>query len=176
MQCFFILWEITKPSQPLQLTTYQISYSLNIDKFGQSYDRAESHATCVVEGNYEILLESVLKAGKPKLHAEKKLTSSTSELTKIKPREHHNEKYIKDANSTPEQACIITQQQRFVDTLDRRERKTRMEVTDVPDECEKLLDAAIDEDKLRKLWAGFRVCFYQALLVILDSRYSNGQR
>lgn len=50
------------------------------------------------------------------------------------------------------QADIIAKQQRFLETLDRKERESNLVILGVPDENETLDGGATDESKLRKIW------------------------
>ena len=50
------------------------------------------------------------------------------------------------------QADIIAKQQRFLETLDRKERESNLVILGVPDGNETLDGVATDKNKLRKIW------------------------
>lgn len=51
------------------------------------------------------------------------------------------------------QAEIISKQQLYLESLDRKEREANLVILGVPDEYESLDGAVTDEDKLKKIWA-----------------------
>ena len=55
-------------------------------------------------------------------------------------------------NQLDQQARVVEKQQQFPETIDRKERETKMVVLGVPDEAEDLAGAATDEQKIEKIW------------------------
>ena len=92
-----------------------------------------------------------------------KMTALVTEVTELKkvvisPDSAINKKFTALQAQVDKQAEIIVKQQRFLETLDRKEREMNLVITGVPDEHERLEGEPTDGSKLNKIWwkAGVR--------------------
>lgn len=81
--------------------------------------------------------------GEPNLQLQHKLDEITSELADLKskitsPESTFNKRLLRIQEEIDKQAEIIARQQSFLESIDRRERETRLVVVGVPDEGERL--------------------------------------
>lgn len=86
-----------------------------------------------------------------------KLTALVTEVAELKkvvtsPDSVINKKFIALQAQVDKQADVIVKQQRFLETLDRKEREMNLVITGVPDEHESLEGESTDGSKLNKIW------------------------
>lgn len=86
-----------------------------------------------------------------------KLEALTNEITELKqaitsPDSLISKKMDQLQEQINKQAVIIEKQQRFLETLDRKERETNVIITGVPDESESLEGATTEQGKVEKIW------------------------
>ena len=86
-----------------------------------------------------------------------KMTALVTEVTELKkvvisPDSAINKKFTALQAQVDKQAEIIVKQQRFLETLDRKEREMNLVITGVPDEHESLEGESTDGSKLNKIW------------------------
>lgn len=111
--------------------------------------------------NKDVLVNCILSSknglGEPNLQLQQKLDEITKELADLKnkitsPESIFNRKLLHLQEQIDKQAEVIARQQSFLESIDRRERETRLVVLGVPDEGESLAGETTDEGKLRKIW------------------------
>lgn len=64
-----------------------------------------------------------------------------------------NQNYSELKSQVDKQAEILTKQQQFLETLDRKEREANIVILGVPDENEALDGAVTEEEKITKIWS-----------------------
>ena len=69
------------------------------------------------------------------------------------PNSQINKNYIELKSQVDKQAEILTKQQQFLETLDRKEREANIVILGVPDENEALDGAVTEEEKIAKIWS-----------------------
>lgn len=89
---------------------------------------------------------------------ETKLQAISNDLADVKskltsPESAINKKLDSLQEQINKQAEIISRQQQFLETVDRKERETRLVVMGVPENGESLSGATSDQDKLKKIWS-----------------------
>ena len=99
------------------------------------------------ERNEEVLLELT-----------EKINALVGEVTELKnainaPDSVINKKFATLQAQIDKQADVIGRQQRFLETVDRKERETNVVITGVPDENESLDGATTEEEKINKIWS-----------------------
>lgn len=83
------------------------------------------------------------------------LVTEVAELKKVvtSPDSAINKKFIALQAQVDKQAVVIARQQRFLESLDRKEREMNLVITGVPDERESLEGETTDESKVNKIWS-----------------------
>ncbi len=112
--------------------------------------------------NKDELIDSILAAQdteeSPMLKAmDAKLSNVMAEVAELKaavtsPDSFITRKFKEMEGKISKQAEIISQQQRFLEVLDRREREDNVVVLGLPDESEALEGAVTDVDKMNRVW------------------------
>lgn len=115
--------------------------------------------------NKDVLIESILSyKNEGESQMSDQLTRISQDLAQLRhdiasPDSIINRKLESMQSQIDRQAEVIKQQQLFLETIDRRERETKLVVLGVPDEAENLEGAVTDEDKLKKIWEVMREDF-----------------
>ena len=116
--------------------------------------------------NKDELIDSILAAPDPNdgqlLEVTNKLHALVVEVTELRravtaPDSNINKRFDQLQAQVDKQAEIISKQQRYLETLDRKEREKNLVITGVPDEREAFIGATSDEDKLKKIWSEIEV-------------------
>lgn len=111
--------------------------------------------------NKEVLINCIVASknelGESNLHLRQKLDEITRELADLKskitsPESTFNKKLLLMQEQLDKQAEVITRQQNFLESIDRKDRETRLVVLGVPDESESLDGETTDVGKLGKIW------------------------
>lgn len=111
--------------------------------------------------NKEELIDTILAAQDEEIPAlgalDVKLSAVMEEVAKLKaaitsPESFVSKKFVELQEKIDKQAEIIANQQRFLETLDRKERETNVVVLGLPDEREALEGATTDAEKLARVW------------------------
>lgn len=106
----------------------------------------------------EDLIESILSAPEPGdgqlLELINTLVNEMAELRRsvTAPDSNINKRFVELQTQVDKQAEIIAKQQRYLETIDRKERERNLVITGVPDEDEALEGATTERNKLNKIW------------------------
>ena len=109
--------------------------------------------------NKDVIIDSILSSREDdgsQLH--NKLEKISSELAQLRqdvtsPNSAINRKIESMQKQIDQQAKVIKQQQLFLETIDRKERETKLVLLGVPDEEEELSGVSTDDEKIRKVWS-----------------------